>query len=140
MRSLSFAFLAALAISVAVSACFDKPKPECTFLCGTNDACPDGYSCRSDGWCKRSDVADDYACSSPPAVDAAVSIDGASADAGADAAPADAAPDAAPGTPDAMPTPDAATPDAAIPDAATPDAAIPDAAPTADAAPAPDAV
>jgi len=122
MRSTSFAFLTTLVIALSAGACFDKPKPECAFLCGAGDACPDGYSCRSDSWCKRTDVADDYVCM-PGTADAAVSIDGAAGDAGPDATPADAAPDAAPGTPDARPTPDALPPDAMI-DAMSPDAMI----------------
>ena len=52
-------------------ACFDTPSPDCAFACGAEaEACPDGFSCRSDGLCKRNDLADDYECETlaPPSV------------------------------------------------------------------------
>jgi hypothetical protein len=128
-----------LGAACLVTACYDAPQPECAFLCGTADnACPDGYSCAADGWCKRNDVDSRFVCESPAtASDAAVTAD---ARPGApDAAPR---PDATPGLPDARPrppdaappdarprSPDAAPPDARPPDAAPPDARPPDAAP-----------
>ncbi|RMH43866.1 MAG: hypothetical protein D6689_03830 [Deltaproteobacteria bacterium] len=118
--------------AAALAACFDAPKPACAFLCGSDGACPDGYACAADGWCKRADVDPAFQCDPtvPPPIDAA-SADGAAADAagGIDGAPGPdaAAPDAAPPAPDAA-APDAAAPDAAVPDAAVPDAAAPDAA------------
>ena len=94
MTRLLFAIVTALAFT----ACYETPKPACAFYCGQDDACPADYRCAADGWCKRADVAADFACG--PAAPGL----------GIDAA----APD------DATPT-DAARPDAALPDAA-PDA------------------
>jgi hypothetical protein len=91
---------AALAFPVLVftlGACYSTPTPECAFLCGADSACPGGYACASDGWCKRADLPDDFVCQARPA-DAAV-VDG-PVDGGIDAA-ADAAVD---GAPDATPT------------------------------------
>jgi hypothetical protein len=114
-------FAGLVAGSVMIHGCFDRPRPACAFWCGEDSACPDGYRCASDQWCKREDVADGFECgpgpaadASPPALDAGPGMDGAP---GLDAAPAI---DAAPGL-------DAAAPDAAAPDAAAPDAAPPDA-------------
>lgn len=66
-------------VAASVGACFDKPEPACALLCGGDGSCPDGYSCRGDGWCKRDDVADDLVCEidasasqDAPAVDAAL--------------------------------------------------------------------
>ena len=117
---LGFAFSA-----VVATGCYDTPQPQCAFLCGAADACPDGYSCATDGWCKRDGVPDNFVCEGPGVIDAAV----------ADAATIDAAPDidADPNAPDAGP--DAATPDAA-PDPDGPPAPI-DAAPDIDAVPPP---
>lgn len=108
MSRLLFAVFTALTLA----ACYDTPRPACAFYCGQDDACPEDYRCASDGWCKRTDTADDFSCGP-----------------------------AAPGLdPDAAPGPDAALPDAmtssdAMPiDAALLDAALPDAAPDANAA------
>jgi hypothetical protein len=59
-----------------LAGCFDAPSPACSFLCGDGESCPDGYSCATDGVCKRSDVDDDFDCAgagaapdaAPPAV------------------------------------------------------------------------
>jgi hypothetical protein len=104
-------FLAGLA-GVALGGCFDRPTPACAFLCGDDGACPDGYRCAADQWCKRDDVADGFECGPAPADAApdappATPVDAAPPDAPADAAP-DGPDDAAP---DAMPT-DASAPDA----------------------------
>lgn len=102
--------LAGLA-GVALGGCFDKPQPACAFWCGDDGACPDGYRCATDQWCKRDDVADGLACGPGPADAAAPDAPGAPDAAAADAAPADA-----PGAPDAA-LPDAAPTDAAATDA-----------------------
>lgn len=99
--------LALLALPLA--GCYETPRPACAFYCSADGACPEGYRCAGDGWCKRMDVAESFACgASPP--DAAV-VDGAPVD----ALPADAMPDGAA--------------DAAALDAAASDASLPDAAP-----------
>jgi hypothetical protein len=111
------ASLLPLCFAIAFAAgCFNPPDPPCAFLCGgppeNMTMCPDGYSCRPDGWCKRDgsgsdNVADNFVCDDtiPPAIDAA------SVDAGIDAAIADGGPDAG-------------DIDAAIPDAGDIDAAL----------------
>lgn len=127
MRTLSLAFC--LAVAGLVGGCFEKPRPECAFLCGeADDACPDGYSCRTDGWCKRDNVPDDHACT-PTTADASVNIDAMTPAIDADPAAPDASTADAPvSVPDAMP-PDADPPDAMPPDADPPDATPPDAMP-----------
>lgn len=89
-------FVLAAVASVAVTACYDTPRPACAFLCGTDSSCPDGYFCATDGWCKSTGTADNLVCE-PGAIDAAVQ-------------------DTA--------TPDAPDIDAGLPDASEPDAAI----------------
>lgn len=61
------AVLLASTLFVLAAGCFSKPQPECAFLCGDGDACPDGYSCRADGWCKLASVADGFDCGDLPA-------------------------------------------------------------------------
>ncbi len=86
--------------------CFDAPEPACSFLCGLDDACPDGYTCAPEAdpdgerWCKRDDVDPTFICSdtTPTTIDAAVVTD-------------------ADTTPDATPAIDATPPDAAAVDA-----------------------
>ena len=63
--------LLALAALVTATGCYDAPRPNCAFLCTGNTACPDGYTCAADGWCKRDDVAPTFACETVT-VDAAV--------------------------------------------------------------------
>ncbi len=109
-----------------LSSCFDAPKPECAFACGAQNSCPTDYRCAGDGWCKRSDIAENFVCGPVSLIDGSTP-DAPAVDGGPDAAEADAALfDAA--VPDAA-LPDAARPDAALPDAGAPDAEIPDAAP-----------
>ena len=48
--------------SLLVVGCFDAPKPACAFLCGDDNACPDGYACAGDGWCKRDGVDPSFMC------------------------------------------------------------------------------
>lgn len=103
MRRLSPARLLALAALAALAACYETPRPPCAFSCGRSGDCPGGYSCRADDWCKRDDLADDYACAPPR-------------------------PDAAPPAPDASPDGDGGEiADAALFDAPPPDAASADA-------------
>lgn len=74
--------------AVAVVACYETPTPECAFSCGDDGACPTGYTCRPDGWCKREGVTDDFQCA-PPRPDAMPVID-AGPDAGLDGGAMDA--------------------------------------------------
>jgi hypothetical protein len=115
--SLTIPLLAALL--ALTGGCYDTPRPACAFFCGADGACPDGYRCAGDGWCKRMDVADGFVCAALP--DAAPSRD-APGPAPSDAAASDASPvDAAPVDPaDAMPT-DPEVPDASLIDASFPD-------------------
>ena len=131
---------AGLALAVTLTAgCFEAPRPECAFLCGQNDTCPEGYTCRGDGWCKREGVADDLDCGqvAVDAGDAAVlvaAVDAAPVDAGQnDAGQDDAGLDDA-GLDDAGPD------DAGLDDAGLDDAGPDDAGPPSDAQPAPDAL
>ena len=101
-----------LAAAALGAGCYDTPRPSCAFLCGTDQACPGGYTCAADGWCKRDDLPATFTCDTAgpdaatvdgpapdapdvdaPDVDAAV--DGPDVDAGTDA-PTDAPVDAAP--------------------------------------------
>lgn len=104
-----FLFIVMIVSAAALlGACFDKPTPACAFWCGVQSACPDGYRCAADQWCKREDVPESQECGPGPTQDAApIPVDAAPGDAG-DASPPDAAlPDAAP-----VPAIDAALPDA----------------------------
>lgn len=59
MRALALA----LALSLAgLAGCYDTPRPDCAFTCGQDGACPAGYVCATDGWCKRADLPDDQVC------------------------------------------------------------------------------
>lgn len=80
-------FVAAVAAGLAAG-CFEAPKPNCAFLCGTDSSCPGGYTCAADGWCKRADLPATFACET--GLDAAVA-DAADPDAEVDAADIDAA-------------------------------------------------
>lgn len=107
--------VANLLLVLALAGCYETPKPACAFGCGQDGACPSGYSCRADGWCKLTDVSDDFVCappvpdSAPPSPDG--SVDASLADAG-DAGDLDAAAfDAAPFD---APPPDASAADAML--------------------------
>lgn len=76
MQSTRRSFVLLLRILVLVTAgltlsCFEKPEPACALLCGADNACPTGYECRADGWCKRSDIEDSFVCQvdAPPTID-----------------------------------------------------------------------
>lgn len=98
--------LLALAALVATG-CYDAPRPSCAFLCTGNTACPEGYTCAADGWCKRDDVAPTFACETVT-VDAAVAdapdVDAAIDAPDVDAPDVDAAPDAPTDAPIDAPT------------------------------------
>jgi len=102
-----------------VTACYEVPRPDCGFICGPEDACPDGYTCAGDHRCRRIGAPAMLVCPNPDANlpdgrDAAIDVRSeALPDAVPDATP-DAPPDATPDAPlDAMPD---APPDA-MPDA-----------------------
>jgi hypothetical protein len=75
--------------SASVGACYSIPRPDCGFVCGPDDACPDGYTCADDHRCHRTGAPPDLMCAT---VDALLPVD-ASPDAAPDA-PADAPVDA----------------------------------------------
>lgn len=84
--------LVALAGAI-VAACYAIPRPDCGFICGPGDTCPDGYTCADDHRCHRIGAPADLMCTT---IDAPVPVD-ASPDAAPDAlddAPADAMVDA----------------------------------------------
>jgi hypothetical protein len=105
--------------ALAGAGCFNAPKPNCAFLCGDGNACPEDYMCSTvDNRCHLLVGTELATCEDPiPGIDAAI-IDASTID-----APVfDAAPDAPPGTPDAQPD---AHIDAALPPDAAIDAALP---------------
>lgn len=131
LRSL-LPLLAALLATPLAAGCYETPQPACAFYCGADNACPDGYRCAGDGWCKRMDVDEGFACGVVLADAAPVDATLVDADTDqdalppADASPVDAVPadasllDAGPADADAGASPDA-SPDDSILDAA-PDA------------------
>ena len=46
------------------SACYETPRPECAFLCGPEEGCPEGYSC-DEGWCKLDTAPEALECGDP---------------------------------------------------------------------------
>jgi hypothetical protein len=46
----ALALILATALPLAAG-CFSPPKPDCTFVCGANGACPSGYQCGTDNFC-----------------------------------------------------------------------------------------
>jgi len=127
----TFAF--AICAALLTAACYSTPQPECSFHCGEALACPDGYTCAGDGWCKRNDVPADFNCEGTTPLPDASDIDAAPPpDVAVIDAPlppdADTTPDAPPppdaDTTDAEPGPDADTTDADTTDADTTDAFI----------------
>jgi hypothetical protein len=71
-------WLVGLAVTAA---CYETPKPDCGFLCGPEDKCPDGYTCRANGRCVSESAPESLVCAAPP-------------DARVDDAPVDAVADA----------------------------------------------
>lgn len=59
-----------LSIAALIAACYQTPQPECAFACDSDGLCPDGYSCRADSLCRRTDVPDDFACPNVSQLDA----------------------------------------------------------------------
>ncbi len=84
--------LFACAVSLLATACFKSPTPECAFACdpGAAAPCPDGYTCRTDGLCRRADIADSFACPDVAASGVDAQVDGAELDASQPDAPPDA--------------------------------------------------
>ena len=105
-------------VALVLTGCYETPKPNCAFLCGPGDSCPQGYLCGDDRVCHkvlpgnhlaecdetfRLDAAVD-APADAPAVDAAIDsplpvdapIDAREIDAPPDAHEIDAPPDAPP--------------------------------------------
>jgi hypothetical protein len=80
MRRLAIAFAILFA-----SACYETPRPDCAFVCGPEQECPEGYSC-DEGYCKKDTAPESLECGDP-LVDAAPDDE---ADAGLDAATPDA--------------------------------------------------
>lgn len=66
-------------------ACYETPRPDCAFLCGPDEECPEGYSCE-EGYCKKDTAPESLECGDP-LVDASGAEE---ADAGPDAATPDA--------------------------------------------------
>lgn len=48
--------LAVVLGGAVIAACYDVPTPDCGFVCGPDNACPDGYSCTSEQRCRRTDA------------------------------------------------------------------------------------
>ncbi len=46
---------ATLWLGLCAAGCYSPPEPVCGFLCGSDGACPDGYSCQLDKVCHRND-------------------------------------------------------------------------------------
>ncbi len=44
--------------ALGLAGCFDAPRPECGFSCGSNAACPDGYVCGGNSRCRLPSVED----------------------------------------------------------------------------------
>ena len=42
---------AAVLVAGLFAGCFKTPKPECSFVCGPNNACPADYACAADNYC-----------------------------------------------------------------------------------------
>jgi hypothetical protein len=80
--------LALFTCACLLASCYSTPNPECAFLCGEADSCPDNYSCATDGWCKRNDITPDYDCMGTtvdaPVVDTTPLIDAPTIDAAGD--------------------------------------------------------
>jgi hypothetical protein len=89
-----------LVLSMLLAGCYETPKPDCLFLCGAGDACPDGYQCAAtDNRCHRVESGGGLAvCTEPLPIDAAGPIDSSLFDASSidaslvDATPIDSAP------------------------------------------------
>ena len=62
------------ALSGVIVACYTVPRPDCGFVCGPGNACPDGYTCADDHRCHRIGAPPDLMCAT---VDAPLPIDAA---------------------------------------------------------------
>jgi hypothetical protein len=93
-RLVSLGVATALLVAVTgaiVAACYEVPTPDCGFLCGPDNACPDTYTCASDRHCHRIGAPANLVCSTPDG--GAPSTDASAIDAAIDAA-IDGQPDA----------------------------------------------
>ncbi|MGE0401301.1 MAG: hypothetical protein AB7T06_31630 [Kofleriaceae bacterium] len=84
-----------IAVTLALlAACYDPTLQPCAVRCSQPDDCAGGLTCGADGWCATGDRLD--RCELPDAAltssDAALTLDGAMADAASDAPPAVCAP------------------------------------------------
>jgi hypothetical protein len=73
-RSISLAgWRAGVLVGVLAGAsvgCYDVPKPDCGFVCGpadgSNQPCPDEYTCADDHRCHRNGTPSSLRCEPPP--------------------------------------------------------------------------
>ena len=71
--SLAVAAAVVVALSGAIAvACYTVPRPDCGFVCGPGNACPDGYTCADDHRCHRIGAPADLMCTT---VDAPLPVD-----------------------------------------------------------------
>jgi hypothetical protein len=54
-RPLPLLLLLLAGLAAVAAACFSPLQPACTFACGPSGACPEKYTCESDGLCHRAD-------------------------------------------------------------------------------------
>src|SRR5512144_1161541 len=93
LGSLGVAIALLVAVTGAiVAACYEIPKPDCGFVCGPANACPDSYTCGSDHHCHRIGAPANLVCN--PADGDVPGTDGGANDGGANDAADDAQPDA----------------------------------------------
>src|SRR4051812_34869787 len=55
-----------------LSACYKAPEPDCGFVCGPMNACPEDYTCATDGRCHRNGTPASLVCGVDAGVDARV--------------------------------------------------------------------
>jgi hypothetical protein len=92
---IAIALLVALA-GVIVAACYEVPTPDCGFVCGPDNACPERYTCADDHRCHRIGAPAALVCSAPDGGTSASDARADSApDARADGATVDGRPDGA---------------------------------------------
>jgi len=60
-------YLSLATVLAVVAACYDVPTPDCGFLCGPGDACPEGYTCANDHRCHRTGAPPSLMCGPPDA-------------------------------------------------------------------------
>ncbi len=67
-----------VAAATLLPACFKIDEPPCAFSCSDTGACPDNYTCASDGYCHRKDYAG--VCPYPEEADLSAAADLSTAD------------------------------------------------------------